>query len=298
MQEIPDIAIIGAGKVGTAIGVLAHRAKLRVVAVAGRRRESAQAAAEAIGPDVRVCTPKEAAAAGGLVLLTVHDEAIEGLCDELARCGAFAAGSVVAHCSGVLGSEILASARRDCGCAVGSMHPLQTFPTAEAAVEKFTGVYCFCEGDARAVAALEQLASAIGGIPVRMDRADKPLYHAAAVMGCNYLAALIDAALGLAEKAGIDRKTALAAMEPLLRATIDNIMATGPAEALTGPIARGEIETVRRHLEAIGRCRDELGRFYRAAGEWTVDLARSKGTIDETTAKALKELLDANSKKE
>ena len=292
MAGLPDISIVGAGKVGTAVGVLAARAGLKVVAVASRSGLHASAAAELIGGNVRVCTSAEAAASGGLVLLTVSDEAIEGLCDALAGEGAFAEGTIVAHCCGALGSDVLRSARQHCRCEIGSMHPLQTFPTVAAAVRGFEGTYCFCEGDGAAVAALEQLAAAIGGRGVRIQSAGKALYHAAAAMACNYMAALADAGLTLCEQAGVDRPTALAALAPLMHNTVRNIASAGPAGALTGPIARGETETVRRHVEALRACPEELRQLYIAAGQWTVTLARRKGAIDDAKADALRRILN------
>jgi len=291
MTRLPDISIIGPGRVGTAIGILAVRAGFRVVALGGRNRDRTAAATAAVGGAVRACSIDEAAGAGGLVLLTVPDDAIELLCRHLAEAGAFRPEAIVAHCSGALSSDILASARRACGCAVGSLHPLQTFPTAEAAVRAMNGTWCFCEGDDRAVETLEALAWAVGGRPVRIAPADKALYHAAAVMACNYLAALMDAAAALCERTGIDRPTAVAAMTSIAAGTLRNVAEMGPAEALTGPIARGDSGTLRRHLEALAGCDGRLGAFYRAAGAWTVDLAERKGTLDPATAKKLRELL-------
>ena len=292
VQERPDIAIIGPGKVGRAIGILAGRAGWRVVSVGGRDPARAERAAAEIPAPAKTCSPIEAAATGALVLLTVPDEVIEPLCRELAVAGGFKQGAVVGHCSGALDSEVLAPARERCGCAVGSMHPLQTFPTAAAAVERFPGTHCFCEGDERAAEVLEALAAAMGGLPVRIASAAKPLYHAAAVMACNYLVAMLDAAGAAGEAAGIDPATFRAAMAPIARATVENVLAMGSAAALTGPIARGDAETVRRHLAAMtGEPR--LARLYRAAGEWTVALAQRKGTIDAEAAGALRRVLGA-----
>ncbi len=287
MKSQRDIAIIGAGRVGTALGRLAAAAKRTVRAVADIRPQAAQKAAGAIGKTA-IMSDAEAAGAADIVLLTVPDDAIAALCSELAEAKAFRGGAVVAHCSGALTSDILAPARQ-CGCKVASMHPMQTFPTAEAAVEKLPGAYFFIEGDDKAAAAMENLARDIGGRPTRIARESKVLYHAAAVMACNYLTALLDAALTTAEKAGIPRAGAIEAFEPLIRATVDNVLAAGPEKALTGPIARGDIETVRRHLQAIDEL--ELKRLYRAAGEWTAGLARRKGTIDDATAEALRKLM-------
>jgi len=290
MGDRPDIAIIGPGVVGTTLGILAGRAGYRVVGLAGRTREKAQKAAEAIAVGSRVGPAAEIAAAAGLVLLTVPDDVIEPLCRELASAGAFARGAVVAHCCGALASDILAPAREKCGAAVGSMHPLQTFPNVAAGIEKFPGTYCFCEGDEQAVAVLEALAQAMGGRPVRMSSAGKGLYHASAVMACNYFTALLDAALATAEHADIPRDKAVAALEPLIRATLENIMAGGPAKALTGPIARGDDGLVARQYRQVAAADERLGGVYRALGAWTVELALRKGSIDEGKARRLRKL--------
>ena len=300
MSQRPDISIIGCGKVGTAIAQLAARAGRRVAAVASRNEQAARSAAEAIGRSSAARSIAEAAGAGALVLLTVKDEAIEPLCNQLAQQGAFGRDAVVGHCCGALSSEILASARDRCGCATGSMHPLATFPDTAAAIERFPGTYCVCEGQGPALEVLEQLAADLGGQPVRIDRAGKVLYHAAAVMACNYLTALLDAATVLCQGAGIDRHTALTALKPLVAATLENATKLGPANALTGPTARGDLETVRRHIQAITKHPDTRGLqdFYRVAGQWTLQLAVRSGKLDNEAAGALRRVLEIHHPKE
>ena len=287
MAGLPDISILGPGKVGTAIGILAVRAGWPVVAVAGGGPGRAQAAAEAIGGGARACSLAEAAAAGRLVLLTVCDDAIAELCGSLATAGAFAPGAVVAHCCGALAGEVLASARARCRCAIGSMHPLQTFATVDSAVARMAGTFCFCEGDGSAVAVLERLAAAIGARAVRIDSGGKALYHAAAVMACNHLLALLDASAQLAAAGGVDRATWLAAVEPIVRATVDNAFRLGPAGALTGPVARGDVRTIARHAEALADCDRLVRELYAAAGQYTVALARRSGAVDPSAGEAL-----------
>lgn len=287
MDQFPNIAIIGPGKVGTAIGILADRAGLSVLAVAGGSDAAADAAATAIGECASACSVTDAAGAGELVLITVPDDRIADLCEQLARRQAFAPGTIVAHCSGALSSEALAPARDECCCLIGSMHPLQTFPTVEAAVQRLPGAWCFCEGDEMAVACLEKLAEAIGARSARIAKAGKPAYHAAAVVACNYLVALMDAAARLAQQAGLDRQTWLAAVEPIIRATVDNVSAIGPEKALTGPIARGDIQTVRRHLDTLAGADEGLRRLYAACGQQTVDLALRAGKISAEVAAEL-----------
>ena len=276
---------------GTAVGALAARAGYRVTAVAGRDRLRTERAASRIGAEVPVLSPREAAGRAELVLLAVPDDAIEAACRELVAARAFARGSLVAHCSGALSSESLDPARRELGCHVASFHPLQSFPTIEAALASLPGSYCFDEGDEAALEALEELGAAIGARCVRIETQHKILYHAAAVMACNYLTGLLDAALTLAAAAQIERQTAWRALEPLIRATVENISKLGAEGALTGPIARGDLGTVSAHLTALDERAPELSGLYRALGSWTVDLALRKGSIDETAARALLEAL-------
>ncbi len=295
MAKVPDIAIIGPGKVGTAIGVLAARAGLCVAAVGGGRRCSAQSAARAIGPGVRTMCGVEAAKVAGLVLLTVPDDIIEKVCTEMAGAGAFRPGMIVAHCSGSLGSDVLAAAAR-AGAETGSMHPLQTFPTLEAAVDRLKGAYCFIEGTPAACAGLRDLATAIGARAQDIASKYKALYHAAAVLGCNYLVTLLDAAAAamaasLPESAASLRQHGLAPLEPLVRATIDNVMSLGTEAALTGPVARGDAGTVASHLQALEAFSPEIRKAYAALGRLTVDLALRKGTLSEDSAQELLRIL-------
>lgn len=297
-MRIPAVAIIGPGKVGTALGVLAARAGIEVVAVGGGRRCSAQTAARLIGPAVRAVSSAEAAAAAPLILLTVPDDCIAHVCAQLTEQKAFAPGAFVAHCSGALASDVLAPARDTCCCETASMHPLQTFPSVEAAVARLPGTPFFIEGCPSACEMFDAFARAIGGRPCRIRSDTKALYHAAAAMTSNFLVTLLDAAsavmaMALPESAGANRHEALAAMEPLLRATVDNVTAMGPEAALTGPIARGDVQTVQRHLQALERFSSEFRDAYRSMARLTVDLALRKGTLSEDAARELQALLRA-----
>jgi predicted short-subunit dehydrogenase-like oxidoreductase (DUF2520 family) len=275
----PDISIIGAGVVGTALGVLAARAGYKIVAIGSRRETSARKAAGLIGQG-RVGSPAEAARAGSLVLLTVNDDVIAPLAQELAAQEAVRPGALVVHCSGALASDVLAPLANHCGALTASMHPLQTFPTVQAALETLPGCYFFCEGHAPAVSAAMQLAADIGGVPVEIEADRKTLYHAAACMACNYLATLQEAAIAAAALAGIGTLPARKALSPLVAATVHNVMNLGPGPALTGPIARGDVQTVQRHLAALDATDTDLADIYRQLGRRTVQLARKAGKID------------------
>lgn len=290
MSQRPSLAIIGPGVVGSAIARVARRVGYRIVAIAGGSHpDHSRQLAEALG-GAKVCGTAEAAAAGQLVLLTVKDAAIELLCRQLATAGALNGKPTVAHCSGALSADALAPAR-EAGCAVGSFHPLQTFPDIEAAIARIPGTHWFIEGDGGARSTLEDLARAMGGYPQALQAGKKPFYHAAAVFSANYLTTLLDIALELYGRAGIDRDQARRAMAPIVRATVENVLEHDTTAALSGPIARGDVETVRSHLEAIAGGDDALAATYRTVGLRTIELARQKGTLEDADAEALRSLL-------
>src|SRR5262249_28606452 len=135
MIDLPDIAIVGPGKVGTSIAVLAKQSGYRIAAISGRDEKRTRQAAKLIGGDVKVCSPEEAAGLAQLILLTVSDGAVESVCQDLAKRNAFSSKQIVAHLSGALSSEALASARDHGGAKIASLHPLQMFPTVDAALD-------------------------------------------------------------------------------------------------------------------------------------------------------------------
>jgi predicted short-subunit dehydrogenase-like oxidoreductase (DUF2520 family) len=224
------------------------------------------------------------------VLLTVPDDAIAAVCASLAQADAFRPDTVVAHCSGALPSTVLAAARA-CGAGVGSLHPMQSFATAEQAVRTLPGSCCCVEGDPEAVSVLEQMARSMGAHVLRVATEKKPLYHAAGCVASNYLVALQDAALRLNLAAGISHEDALRVMVPLLRGTVDNFEKVGLPGCLTGPIARGDVDTVRHHLEAIESDAPDLAQLYKVMGRETIRVAQAKGTLCEEDAAALRSLL-------
>lgn len=287
----PSISIVGPGKVGTALARLAAAAGYSVNAIGGRDATQASAAATSVGDQTQALSVEEAAAASELVILAVLDSAIEEVALGLARAGSMQDGSVLVHCSGALTSELLAPVKANASVSVASFHPLQTFPTIESAMTSLPGSHCFLEGDDRALVMLEAFGAALGTQCVRIETAGKVLYHAGAVLACNYLCGLIDAALGANEAAGIGRGTAMTALRPLIETTLANIANLGPAAALTGPIQRGDAQTVALHMRALEDAAPNLAHLYQTLGESTLSLAEGKASFDEATRAALRRAL-------
>ncbi|MDP6979775.1 MAG: DUF2520 domain-containing protein [Myxococcota bacterium] len=276
----PSLGIIGPGTLGTALGQLARRAGYGEISIGGRTAQHAEAAARAIGPDALADVAGEVASRSKLLFLTVRDGEIADVARELSSNGSIGSDCVVAHCSGALSSDVLVSLRECEGVALASFHPLQTLPNVERATAMLPGSHCFAEGDAGALAVLREFAGDLDLRFVEIATEAKPLYHASAVLACNDFTALMDAALGSMEAAGIERATAWAALSPLVHATLENIDTLGPEAALTGPIRRGDAGTVALHLESLQAADPRLASLYRALGDRTLELAQRGGALD------------------
>ena len=284
------IAIIGAGLLGTSMGVLLKRAGHEIVAIHSRTLKSARAAAKVIG-DVQVVGDAGLAAMGAdLVLLSVPDRSIPTVAIQVAAGGALRRGAVVAHCSGALPAGVLAGVRAAGGWP-GSIHPLQSFADVETAVTALPGSFFFLEGDEEAVDLLRSVVLSLDGRPVPLDSTSKALYHAAACAASNYLVTLVDYAAALMMKAGVPPDVALPALMPLVAGTVRNLDVLGSPDALTGPISRGDVGTVRNHLVALRRVPGDLVRLYAALARKTVEVALRQGRIDRETADQFLRLL-------
>ena len=269
------VAVIGAGRVGTAVAVLLGRAGHRIVAVAGGAETRGRASLHL--PDVPFREPAEAAAMGELVIVGTPDDAIAPTVEALAAAGAVRSGRWVCHLSGSLGLEALVAAR-DAGARVFAIHPLQTFPDVGAALDRLPGCAIAVTAEDEEGSALgERLAEDLGGDPFRLADELRPLYHAAAVFASNYLVTASAIAESLFAAAGVADPAR--AMAPLQRASLEHVERLGPAHALTGPAVRGDAGTVRRNLEALQRHAPELVPAYVAMAAATLDLAERSGRL-------------------
>lgn len=272
LVDMKTLAIIGAGQLGRTMGRLWQDAGLlRIGDVVTRNRASAEEAAAFIGAG-RAIGSFETVAKADLFLLATPDGALQSTCAALAARGAFGPDSIVFHCSGALTSSALDAARA-AGAQVASIHPIRSFAQPEQVLQNFAGTWCGIEGDATALAVLAPLFEGLGAKLVAVRPEAKTLYHAAAVFASNYLVTLGDAALAAYAGAGIAREDALQMIAPLMQNTLANLLAHGPEAALSGPVARGDMETVARHAAALGQCDAQLERLYLALLERTSAVA-------------------------
>ncbi len=243
---VPDrIGIVGAGRLGTALAVALSAAGAPVLV--GSRRE--------------VGTVERVIETCGLVFLTVPDREIAGV----AAAQPWRAGQAVVHCSGALGLDVLEAATAR-GAVPGGLHPLQTFPagaSSTSAVTLFQGIVCGVEAPEPLGGRLEALVERLGARSVRLEGVDRARYHAAAVLVSNHVVALMAAATRAWMSAGLPVETSRDACAPLLLAAAQNVQTLPLERALTGPVARGDTETVARHLEALAG-EPDLAALYRA----------------------------------
>ncbi len=283
-----DVAVVGAGRVGTALAVLLARAGYRITAVAGLAATPARAARYL--PEVPVLDLAGTARSAQLVLVAVPDDAIAGVVADLASAAAFREGAWVAHVSGARGLADLDPAR-GAGARRLGLHPLQAVADVEGAIKGLRGCsYAVAADDAEGWALGETLARDLGGTPFRLDEERRAIYHAAAVFASNHVVATSAVAARLFRAAGVPDPPA--AMRPLQRTTLENLERLGPGDALTGPAVRGDAGTVARNLEALAADAPDAVAVYIAMARVALDVAVGAGRLDADRRAAVDEVLD------
>ncbi len=269
------LSIIGGGNLGKTLGQLwANEGSVVLQDVLNRSVDSAARAVAFIGAGHPVSSPADLRPAD-IFLVACPDDQVAACCDALAETGILMPGNVVFHCSGALRSNVLAAAANR-GALIASIHPIRSFAAPEQVARGFSGTWCGAEGDPGAIAILEDLFTAIGGKLVPIDAEAKTLYHAAAVFASNYLVTILDVALDAYVESGVPRDTALRLMEPLVRETVDNVFRLGPVDALSGPIARGDVKTVVRQYRAMKMWNRRRGALYKLLGKLTSEIAKRR----------------------
>ncbi len=281
------IGIVGSGRVGSSVGILLSRKGHKIV-LCDHTFEKARKTARRARGALAVKDVREAVREADMVFLATQDDRIAAADAEIACCGALRPGTVVAHCSGAHASSLLSECKL-LGCFVGSMHPLQSVANTSSGIQNLPGSYFCVEGDSPAVELLSRLVAEMEGRLLTIPTASKPLYHAVAAMACNYFVGLVGAALDAAERIPVARDEALRALLPLIQGTVGNLATQGMPNALTGPIARGDVHTVRQHMNILDRLCPEVLELYRVMGFQTLKVARARG-LDQGSAQELERL--------
>jgi predicted short-subunit dehydrogenase-like oxidoreductase (DUF2520 family) len=285
--KIFQIGIVGTGRVGSSLGILLSRRGHRVL-FCDHTFEKARAAALQALEARPVRDVKQAVEGAHVAFLTTQDDRIAAADEEVANSGALRPGMVVAHCSGAHPSSLLRACSQK-GCHAGSMHPLQTVADTASGLKNLPGSYFCLEGDRVAVELLSGLVADLEGRVLTIPTASKPLYHAVAVLACNYLVGLVGAALEAAQGIPVERDEALRALMPLIQGTVANLKTQGIPHALTGPVARGDVHTVQQHLDILSRLCPEILELYKVMGRHTLKVAKELG-LDPSRAMELQRL--------
>jgi predicted short-subunit dehydrogenase-like oxidoreductase (DUF2520 family) len=280
------VGVVGAGRVGAVLAAALRRAGHDVVAVAGESDASRRRAA-ALLPGVPVRKPTDVARSCDVLLLTVPDDMLGNVVTMLTASGAVRPGQYVVHTSGAHGLEVLAPATA-AGARGVAMHPAMTFTGTEVDLPRLAGCVfgVTAQGAERPVA--ERLVSDLGGVVMWVDESRRTLYHAGLAHGANHLVTLVAQAMELLGAAGADDPAAT--LRPLLTAALDNALAAGDA-ALTGPIVRGDVNTVRAHLAEIAATAPDTLPSYVALAEATLDRVVTDGRVLPIRAAAIRRTL-------
>ena len=280
------LGFIGAGTVGTALSVRLSSKGYQVVAVSSRSQASAKNLAEAISGCRAFNNNQDVADTAELIFITTPDDAIAPVASQIQ----WHAGQSVVHCSGADSTDTLEPARK-LGAQVGVFHPLQTFASVSQAIENIPGSTFALEAEEPLLNTLKEMANALDGNWVELKSGDKVIYHAAAVIACNYMVTLVKLASDLWQTFNVSPHQATQALLPLLRGTINNIDTVGIPRCLTGPIARGDTGTVKKHLKALQEKAPAILSTYRELGLQTIPIALAKGRINQDKAEELEAIL-------
>lgn len=278
-----DIGFIGAGTVGTALAVRLREKGYRVRAATSRSRASAARLCGMVD-SCRLCaTAQEVADAADLVFITTPDSVIP----EIGAKVLWRHGQGVLHCSGADSLDILAPATNR-GAIAGGFHPLQTFATISQALENLPGSTFAIEAQDPLSESLKEMALALEGRWICLGPGEKVLYHTAAVLASNYMVTLVKLATDLWHVLGLPASQAIQALLPLLKGTVRNLEEVGIPHCLTGPIVRGDVETISKHLTELRTKAPHLVRVYEELALHTMPIALAKRTIDEGVAQRIR----------
>jgi len=286
LAKFQTLGFIGAGRIGTALAWGLARKGYAVAAVASRSGDSAEKLAAGIAGCRTMPDSQSLADSVELVLLTVPDDAIATTCAGLK----WRSGQAVVHCSGA--TEILALApAASCAAHTGGFHPLQMFTEPETALRGLPGCTIAVEAEPPLLETLTGMAEALGCHPLRLHPGERALYHAGAGYVAAFVNALVQDALRVWSPLGLTRADAIRALLPLLRGTADSIERSGPALGMAGPVSRGDVGTVEKHVRALGALDAGLLDLYCRLALRTVTLGIERGSLNPEKAATLRELL-------
>jgi len=296
----PTIAIIGAGRLGQALAIALQSSGYPMLALVARRRQKAEKAAALVGKGSGKAKPLALAAnqlaelpETALILIATPDDVIRATAETLGTLLRGARRGTVLHTSGALSSEVLAPLAAQ-GFQTGSIHPLVSISEPVSGAAALRGAFFGIEGTAKAKRLAAGIVHDLRGSSFTIKPQDKALYHAAAVMAAPHLTALVDLAREMLSSCGLSKRKAQQVFLPLLESTVNNLKISSPKQALTGTFARGDIATVRRHLQALSRPEfAEALEVYKLLGLHSLELAAKNG-LDPKRVNEIRNLMKSS----
>ena len=284
-----DIAIIGAGRLGTSLGHALRKKGYTIKAISCKSIPSARESRKIIGEGRALTDNREAASKGEIVFICVPDEEIEKVAKELSRSDFNWSERHVFHCSGLLPSRILSPLRKK-GAWTASFHPVQSFPSKRAEESQFKGIYFGLEGCAESLSSGKEIVRHLGGKALILEASDKPLYHVACSIASNFFVVLLEIATSLLHQMGF-KKESLQILFPLVKGTLHNVKKFNIEPSLTGPLVRGDHRSIEKHIQAL-RCFPLYQEIYITLAKQTLRIARREGKLSSQKIKALMSLLE------
>lgn len=287
------ISIIGIGRLGGALALALAKKGFEIENLFARNRKNAGKIAEVTNSKI-LADDEFGQIHSDLILITTQDSEITNAAEILA--GKLNSKPIVLHTSGSLSSAVLEKLKV-VGCAVGSLHPLVSISDAFLGSSRFQNVYFCIEGDETAVETAKKIVDALGGKSFSIETKYKSLYHASAVTACGHLVAVIDTAIEMLSKCGLNETEAKKIFLPLIESTIENLKSQTPAESLTGTFARADAEIFDRHLEIMEKeVSAEALEIYLLLGERSLKLAEKQGA-DKTRLEVMHEKISLAKRK-
>ena len=288
-DKTSKVAFVGAGAVGKTLAVALSRRGYPVVAAASRTFNSARDLAARVDGCRAYESIQDAADRADFVFITTFDGAIRSVAESIN----WRKGQGVAHCSGVTSLDVLEGPAR-LGVDIGSLHPLQAFASVETALEALPGSTFGIEGTGDIRAYLSTIAEELGGRPMALRSEDKPLYHASVVtIGGVLMGQAAVIAQIWQDRFGMPRNEANSSLMPIMKGVAEGIEANGFPDGIAGPYVRGDVGTVRKHLESMKSVGTEALQMYATAALAGLPFALEKGVADPSDAKEIERLLKA-----
>ncbi|MFQ6082896.1 MAG: Rossmann-like and DUF2520 domain-containing protein [Candidatus Aminicenantia bacterium] len=282
-----SISILGAGKLGTHLGFALLKKGYPIKAISCKTSQSARESAELIGQGQIFTDNSQAAREGELIIICLPDGEISKVVKELSSSSLSWEGKYVFHCSGLLTSDLLTPLKKK-GALTASFHPIQSFAQKKPDEKKFKGIYFGIEGEKEALTLAKKIIRHLEGKYLILSKKNKPVYHLACTIASNLLIGILNLAMELMKEINFSGELAFQSLLPLIQETIENADKLGVKSALTGPLVRGDINTIKSHLEALKKKPNEL-RIYRELSLYALNITQSE--LNSTSVKSLKNLL-------